>query len=66
MVDVSWDDHSPTGDFVAYQLRRQLLFVGNVSHFFGDYTFAGIVHLREVAIVIGLASCDPLSPRLWN
>ena len=60
MVDVGGDDHASAGDFVADQLGCELLFVRDERHFFGDYAFAGVVHLGEVAVsVLSLALCEP-------
>src|ERR1700679_1841917 len=49
MVDVSGDDHAPAGDFVADKFRRELFFVGDGAHFFGDHAVSGVMHLRKVS-----------------
>ena len=50
MVDVGRDDHAPGGDFVADQLGRKLLALGDEEHLFGDQALARKVHLRHVAV----------------
>src|SRR5258706_2324707 len=67
MVNVGWNDHPPTGYFIAHQFGRDLLPVGHVAHLFGDHTLARIVHLREVAVgVRPPALGEPLGARLRN
>ena len=58
--------YSTAGNFIAYELRRQLLLAGNVLHLFSNYASTGVMHLGEVAIIIGFAPSDPLSPWLGN
>src|SRR3954469_12922945 len=68
MIDVGGDNHAAGGNFVAHNVRRELLFFRNVLHLLGDYAKTGVVHLREVLIVAfgGLftSADDPFSPRL--
>src|SRR3954451_22946094 len=68
MIDVGGDNHAAGGNFVAHNVRRELLFFRNVRHLLGDYAKTGVVHLREVLIVAfgGLftSADDPFSPRL--
>ena len=67
MVDVGGDDHASAGDFVADQLGRELFFVGDEGHFFGDDALARVVHLGEVAGgVFRLAAGEPLCARLGD
>ena len=67
MIDVGGDDHPSAGNFVAHQLGRQLFFVGDEGHFFGDYALARVVHLGEVAGgVFLLAAGKPLGARLGD
>ena len=54
----------PRGHFVANELGRDLLFVRDERHFFGDHALAREVHLREVAVgVLLLAARKPFCAR---
>ena len=67
MVDVGGDDHPAAGDFVADQLGREVLAVGDVVHLLGDDALAGVVHLGEVAVgVLALAAGDPFCAGLGD
>jgi hypothetical protein len=67
MIDVGGDNHATAGDFIAHEFWGELLAVGNVAHFFRDYSLARIVHLRKIAIrVLLFAACDPISARPGN
>src|SRR5450432_2437146 len=67
MVDVGGDDHSSAGHFVADELRRQLLFVGDEAHLFGDHALARVMHLAEIAgRIFFLAAGQPLCARLGD
>src|SRR5438270_7024135 len=69
MIYVGRDNHASGGNFVAHDLRRELLFARNVLHLFSDYAQTGVVHLREVFIVafsrLFTSAGNPLDPRLW-
>src|SRR5579859_4725003 len=65
MIDIGGDDHAATGDFIADKLGRELFFVGDEGHFFGNDALAGVVHLGEVAVrVLLLAARNPVGARL--
>ena len=50
MVDVGRDDHAADSNFVANQLGRYLLALGDEEHLFGEQALARKVHLRHVAV----------------
>jgi hypothetical protein len=61
MVDVCGNDHAPARNLVTNQFGGKLLAVRDIPHFLGDYTIAGVTHLREIAVsIFGFAVCDPL------
>ncbi len=68
MVDVGRDDHVAGSNFVADQLGRDLLALGDEEHLFGEQALAGKVHLRHVAVAgasgLFTAPGNPLGTRL--
>ncbi len=52
MVDVGRDNHASPRNFVPNCRRRKLLPPGNVVHFAGDLTLAGVVHLCADRILL--------------
>ncbi len=68
MIHVGRDDHASGGNFVAHQLRRDLLALRNVQHLLGQQAFAGKMHLRQVGVA-GACSFltalgDPIGTRI--
>jgi hypothetical protein len=61
MVDVGWNNHAATRDFIANELRCQTFARCDVAHFFGDFALAGQVHLRIIAVAVLQATFDPSS-----
>jgi hypothetical protein len=61
MVDVGRNDHAGPGNFVADQLRRQLLALGDEEHLFGQQALAGEVHLRHVGVAGARSFLSPLA-----
>jgi hypothetical protein len=51
VIDVGRDNHAAASDFVAYQLRGDVLAAGNVFDFLGNHALTGIVHLGANRIV---------------
>ena len=70
VVDVGRDDHASGGHFVADELGRNLLALGDEDHLFGEQAFARKVHLRHVGVAsargLFAALGDPLGARLQD
>ena len=67
MIDVGRNNHAAAGDFFTNQFRRDFFAVSDVSYFLSQDALAGIMHLREVAVLIFcVAAGDPLRTRPGN
>src|SRR5690242_2267016 len=61
MIDIGGNDHPSARYFIAHELRRNLLPLGHIVHFFCNEALPGIVHLGEIAaVVFRFAAADPL------
>ena len=57
VIHVGGNNHAPTRDFAAHQLRLKLFALGDVLHFFGDDALPRKMHLRDVSRPIGARHC---------
>ena len=48
VIDIGGNDRAAARDFIAHQLRREFLALGDVLHLFGNHAQARIMHLRKV------------------
>src|SRR5258708_38225466 len=67
MIDVRGNNHPPSSHLSADLLRRELLPLGHIDHFFGYQAFAGKVHLGKIAVPSASSlSAPPRNPLFAN
>src|SRR5258708_38741836 len=67
MIDVRRNNHPTRSHLSADLLRRELLPLGHVDHFFSDQAFAGKMHLGKITVPSASSlSAPPRNPLFAN